>query len=232
MTRIRWVLGVPEHTVSYRERLVATLVALAGLAAVAGVGHVVHFAGSAPATLYLVGSMGASAVLVFGVPHAPLSQPWPVIGGHLVSAVVGVIVAHLLGGGVGAAAVAVALAIGAMHTLRCVHPPGGATALSAVLLAAGGHTPTWHYVAAPVLLNAITIVVAAVVLNAAFPWRRYPLALAFARPSEASVPAPDALVFTTAELQAAFAELDTLIEVSDEELQELIRVLRRRRDNA
>ncbi len=226
---VKHAFGVPEHTVSYRERLVSVVVALAGLACVAAVGKLWHFSTATPASLYLVGSMGASAVLVFGVPHAPLSQPWPVLGGHTVSAIVGVIVAHILGGGILAAAVAVALAIGAMHTVRCIHPPGGATALSAVLLAAAHHVPTWRYVAAPVLLNAATIVVAALALNAAFPWRRYPLALAFPRPKDgggSGVPAATTEpMFTTSELKVAFAELDTLIEISDDEFQALVSTL-------
>jgi CBS domain-containing membrane protein len=81
----------------------------------------------------IVASMGASAVLLFAVPHAPLSQPWPLIGGHVVSALVGVICAKVILNAPLAAALAVSLAIGSMHYFRCIHPPGGVTALTAVI---------------------------------------------------------------------------------------------------
>ncbi|MDE2341383.1 MAG: HPP family protein [Alphaproteobacteria bacterium] len=80
----------------------------------------------------VLGSMGASAVLVFGVPRGALSQPWPLVGGHLISAAIGVTCARFISSIEFSAACAVGLAIGAMHYLRCLHPPGGATALIAV----------------------------------------------------------------------------------------------------
>ena len=85
------------------------------------------------ASTLVVASMGASAVLLFAVPHGPLSQPWALIGGHMVSAFIGVSCATLVPDTITAAALAVGLAIGAMHLLRCIHPPGGATALAAVV---------------------------------------------------------------------------------------------------
>jgi CBS-domain-containing membrane protein len=118
--------------------------------------------------------MGASAVLLFAVPHGQLSQPWPVFGGHLVSALIGVASAKLVAPPLLAAAVAVALAISAMYYLRCIHPPGGATALTAV---AGGetvHALGFHYVLTPVLLNVLIILAVALLFNFPFSWRRYP----------------------------------------------------------
>ncbi|MBU1192668.1 MAG: HPP family protein [Gammaproteobacteria bacterium] len=126
----------------------------------------------------LVASMGASAVLLFAVPHGPLSQPWPVFGGHLVSAVVGVACAQMITQPLLAAGFAVALAIGAMAYLRCIHPPGGATALTAVAGGDAVHALGYHYVVTPVMLNAITILFIAVLFNYLFPWRRYPAVLA------------------------------------------------------
>jgi CBS domain-containing membrane protein len=126
----------------------------------------------------LAASMGASAVLLFAVPHGPLSQPWPVFGGHLISAVIGVACAQLVAQPFLGAALAVALAISAMYYLRCIHPPGGATALTAV---AGGHAVHalgFHYVLTPVLLNVLIILSVAILFNYPFPWRRYPAAWA------------------------------------------------------
>jgi len=81
----------------------------------------------------LVASMGASAVLVFGVPHGIFSRPSNLMAGHLVSALLGVACARNIPSEALAAACAVGLSIGAMRLLKCVHPPGGATALSAVI---------------------------------------------------------------------------------------------------
>jgi CBS domain-containing membrane protein len=89
--------------------------------------------GSSTSILLLVAPMGASAVLLFAVPASPLAQPWSIVGGNLVSATVGVACATWISDLVDAAALAIALAICAMFALRCVHPPSGAVALTAVL---------------------------------------------------------------------------------------------------
>lgn len=147
---------------------------MAGLSAVILINQVhLGVAGS----VGLVASMGASAVLVFAVPHGPLSQPWSVFGGHLVSALIGVGCAQAFAEPALAAPLAVALATGAMLYLKCVHPPGGATALSAVI---GGDAVTqlgFHYVVTPVMLNVVTILAIAILFNYPFRWRRYPATL-------------------------------------------------------
>ncbi len=221
---VRHWLGVPEHTTSWRDRLVATAVSVIGIGAVIAVGQ---WSKSLPLSgpFWLVGSIGASAVLVFGVPHGPLSQPWAVLGGHGVSAFVGIAVALLIGRSPQSAALAVGLAIGAMHTLRCIHPPGGATALAAVVTV-GTATRSWLYPLTPVLLNAGTLVVAAIILNAPFTWRRYPLALAFPRPHRGDPP-PPAPVFTAEQLEIALAEIDIVASMSDEDLQIVYRSILR-----
>jgi CBS domain-containing membrane protein len=137
----------------------------------------------------LVASMGASAVLLFAVPHGPLSQPWAVLGGHLVSAVIGVACAQLDAQPLMNAALAVALAISAMYYLRCLHPPGGATALTAVAGGDAVHALGFHYVVTPVLLNVLVILLVALLFNLPFPWRRYPAA--WARNREPSAVPPD-----------------------------------------
>jgi CBS-domain-containing membrane protein len=121
--------------------------------------------------------MGASAVLLFAVPHGALSQPWPVLGGHVISALIGVSCAKFIPLPLLAAAFSVALAIGAMHYLNCIHPPGGATALSAVIGGDAIHQLGFQYVLTPVLLNTIIVLIVAILFNYPFHWRRYPLAL-------------------------------------------------------
>lgn len=223
----RHVLGIAEHAVSWRERALATLVAGVGVLLVALISQ--HFMSSLSApSFWLVASMGASAVLVFAVPHGALSQPWAVLAGQGVSAFAGLLVAHLLGASLVSGALAVALAIAAMHSLRCIHPPGGATALSVVMLADTGHMPDWSYVLNPVLLNAILLVLLAVLLNAPFPWRRYPVAWAFRKAGviKGASLAPES-PFTPRQLRHALSELGSMIDISDDELQALYQALRR-----
>ena len=106
------------------------------------------FAGPVLAT-----SMGAAAVLMFAAPESPLASHWAFVGGNLVSAVIGVSVFLVAGGASWSGGLAVGLSILAMHLLRCQHPPGGATALMAVLGGPGVHQLGYGYVLAPIGLN-------------------------------------------------------------------------------
>ena len=169
----------------------------------------------------LVASMGASAVLLFAVPHGPLSQPWAVFGGHLVSAVIGVACAKLIAQPMMSGAVAVGLAIGAMHYLRCIHPPGGATALTAVAGGDAVHALGFHYVMTPVLLNVLVILSVAIVFNFPFAWRRYPVAwMRTHHKSTASEadPSPVDASFSREALAAAAGALDRTLHSGTEHL--------------
>lgn len=169
--------------------------------------------------LLLMASMGATAVLVFAAPHGPLSQPWNVIGGHAVSALIGVSVQGLGFDPVTAGAISVGLAITAMYYLQCLHPPGGATALIPVLSGSLIDGYGYWFVFFPAGLGALLMVLFAVAYNYSFPWRRYPLGVfpVAAKPAEKpQKPAyPD---ITHADLVAALSEIDTFIDVSEEEL--------------
>lgn len=81
----------------------------------------------------VIAPIGASAVMLFAIPSSPLAQPWPIFGGNVVSALVGVAVAQWLGHSPLAMGTAVAAALICMSILRCLHPPGGAVALTAVI---------------------------------------------------------------------------------------------------
>ena len=115
-----------------RDRAVACLGALLGIGLTGLVSRAI-LGGEGPLPLLMTASMGASAVLVFVVPASPLAQPWPVVGGHVVSALTGILVSRLIPDPMLAAGVAVAAAIALMSLLRCLHPPGGSTALIGVL---------------------------------------------------------------------------------------------------
>ncbi len=122
----KW-LGIELIEVSFTEKIVA---AVGGGLSILALIALTLWALLGEDAAALVASMGASAVLLFGVPHGQLSLPWSVLAGHGVSALIGVACAQNIPQPLVATACAVGLAIGAMHELKCIHPPGGATALT------------------------------------------------------------------------------------------------------
>ncbi|RJX32118.1 MAG: HPP family protein [Oxalobacter sp.] len=127
--------------------------------------------------LYLIGSFGASAVLIYGAPTADFSQPRNFVGGHLVSALAGVLMFKLCPQNMAvASALAVSLAIVGQHITRTLHPPGGATALIAVIGGPSIHALGFMYLFAPVLVGALIMLIVALVVNnfSGNPVRRYP----------------------------------------------------------
>lgn len=123
----------------------------------------------------IIGSFGASAVLAYGAVRSPLAQPRNLIGGHIISAVIGVLVFKLLHQYPWAAeAVAVATAIAVMHATRTLHPPGGATALIAVIGSHKIHAIGFFYVLIPATLGPLILLLVALLVNNIPSTRRYP----------------------------------------------------------
>jgi len=129
-------------------------------------------------SLFLVGSFGASAVLIYGAPQVEFAQPRNLLGGHIISAVIGVTIYKyvpldiaLLG------ALAVSLSIVAMHFTRTLHPPGGATALVAVIGSAEVHSSGYQFVITPIATGALIMLLVALVVNnlSKNPTRHYPM---------------------------------------------------------
>jgi CBS domain-containing membrane protein len=106
----------------------------------------------------LVGPLGASAVLLFAVPASPLAQPWPIVGGNTISALVGVAIAYVVPNTTIAAGLAVAVAILFMSLLRCLHPPGGAAALTGVIGGPSVLGAGFLFPFVPVALNSLILV--------------------------------------------------------------------------
>lgn len=128
-------------------------------------------------SLYLIGSFGASAVLIYGAPTADFSQPRSFVGGHLVSALFGVLMFKLFPANVVlAGALAVSLSIACMHATRTLHPPGGATALIAVIGGTSVHELGFRYILAPVLIGTLSMLMVALIVNnlSDDPIRHYP----------------------------------------------------------
>lgn len=116
-------------------------------------------------TPLMLASMGASAVLLFAAPHSPLTQPWPFVGGHLLSALIGVSCYRWAPDPWMASASAVALAILAMSLLHCLHPPGGATALTAVIGGDSVHDLGFQYALSPVGINVLVLLILSLIIN-------------------------------------------------------------------
>ena len=216
-TLVGGLLGDAAHPASHLEKVISAAGGFLGILLVyLGSSRVLDLHGAA----MLVASMGASTVLLFAVPHGALSQPWPVIGGNLLSAAVGVSCARWMSDPLIAAPLAVALAIAVMYYLRCLHPPGGATALVAVIGGPQVHALGYGYLFEPVLMNVVVLMAVAILVNYPFAWRRYPLWLSRMRQKAHSpvVHAEEKYVIAHSDLVYALSELDSYIDVTEEDL--------------
>jgi len=123
----------------------------------------------------IIGSFGASAVLIYGAIRSPLAQPRNLVGGHVLSAVIGVAAYRLLGSQPWiASAAAVSTAIALMHLTKTLHPPGGATALIAVIGGESVHNLGFLYALIPAGLGAAVMLIIALLVNNISRGRRYP----------------------------------------------------------
>lgn len=154
------------------DRVVACVGAILGIAAT-GLFARWTLGADTSAPMLMIASMGASAVLVFAVPASPLAQPWPVIGGNVMSAAVGVAIAYLIDDPMIGGGVAVGAAIAVMSLCRCLHPPGGGTALIPVLAGTGSPAASWLFPFLPVALNAALLISVAWAFHR-FSGHRYP----------------------------------------------------------
>ena len=226
-------LGIELSPVSHRERLVSALGGLLGILLVYVVSRFALDGTSSPIMSF---SMGSTAVMLFAVPHGPLSQPWPLLGGHLLSGLIGITCLLHVPEPMLAGSLAVGLSIGAMHYLRCLHPPAMGAPMDtsttpgrssrllrgqhlALVAAMGGDTVRalgYGFVAAPVMLNVLIILSVAIVFNFLFPWRRYPLflmrAMAPARPESGYA------AISHEDFVYALTQMDSFIDVSEEDL--------------
>jgi len=216
----RYFPARPE--LSRREQARSALGALIGVAIAGLLGRL----GMPDAALspWLVAPMGASAVLLFAVPASPLAQPWPVFAGNVLSALIGVACSHWITDPLMAGGAAVSLAIAAMFSLRCLHPPGGAMALLTALGAPAGVKYGFDFVLMPVALNTTVMLCTAVAYNRLC-GRRYPHFVsehvnthgtADALTSERVGVAPE-------DLDAVLRDYDALLDISRDDLEEIIR---------
>lgn len=132
--------------------------------------------------IFLIGSFGASSVLVYGSIQSPLAQPRNLILGHVISAIIGVTVYKLLPDILWLTApLAVALSIVLMQITKSLHPPGGATALIAVIGSEKIKTLGYFYVISPVLSGSLILLIVALIFNNVTKHRKYPTTSRFTK---------------------------------------------------
>lgn len=205
-----------------RERLIACVGALIGIGLTGLISG--YLFGQGPHLPLIVAPMGASAVLLFAVPASPLAQPWSIIGGNTISALMGIIAAYLIHDPIIAIGVGVSLAIGAMSFTRCLHPPGGAAALTAVL---GGPAVTgWGllFPFVPVGLNSCILVGLGLLFHK-LARRNYPHVAAKAAVNThqtADLPSSLRVGFREEDVDAALAAFDETFDIDRGDLSRLL----------
>ncbi len=158
--------------VSFSEIIWSWMGAFSGILSVAYINEIIL---QGTDFIFIVGSFGASAVLIYGAVKSPLAQPRNLIGGHIISAIIGVASYKLFGDTTWVAApFSVATAIAAMHATKTLHPPGGATALIAVIGSQKIHALGFYYVLMPIGAGAFIMLMVALLVNNLCTTRRYP----------------------------------------------------------
>ncbi|SDK68207.1 CBS domain-containing membrane protein [Methylophilus rhizosphaerae] len=207
-------------TGSMRDHARAAIGAGLGILSTGLIAHAV-LPGDWQTAVFLIAPIGASAVILFCLPSSPLAQPWSMLGGNLIAATSGVFFTQLLPHHLAyAAAFAILAAISLMFALRCLHPPSGAVALTAVLGGDAVHSMGYTFVGWPVLANSLLLILSAWLYHTLTGYR-YPA------PHTDSKPTSPAHMhyqfgFKEEDLQAALGEFHEVLDISPENLQMLL----------
>jgi CBS domain-containing membrane protein len=177
----------------------------------------------------IIAPMGASAVLIFAVPASPLAQPWPVIGGNIISTLIGMGVAQLVPEPAAAMGLGVSLAIAVMSLTRCLHPPGGAAALTAVIGGPALSAAGYLFAFVPVGINSVVLVLLGVLFHRAS-GRSYPhkpAAVAMANAHQTADPPSQLRVgFRPEDVDAALETMHETFDIDRKDLDSLLREVR------
>lgn len=161
-----------ETLVNFKEQFWSFLGSFVGIGILAYI-QSIHFEGND--AVYLIGSFGASSVLVYGIIQSPFSQPRNLVGGHLISAIIGVTVHKIVPDIIWIAApLAVSFSIIFMQMTKTLHPPGGATALIANIGSDKIKSLGYMYVFSPVLIGVLILLIIALIFNNMTSSRTYP----------------------------------------------------------
>jgi len=174
----------------------------------------------------LVASMGASAVILFIMPGSPLAQPWPLVGGHLVSAIIGITCVQLFADTIVASACASGGSVLAMLLLRCLHPPAAATALTPIIAGDPVNFMNYGFVLMPVGINVAIMLVLAIAINRWVLRYEYPTV---PHPADNKKHKHSTLVqpaqrtgISEQDLEQALENMDMFMDVSTEDLSRLL----------
>ena len=159
LKRYSFYFGGDQPAVSWAERFRSSCGAFVGLMLVLTLAK--YLGELSGIDEWLMASLGASALLVFALPGSPMAQPWAVIAGNTLSALIGITAAKLIKEPLLAMPIAAAASILGMFVLRCLHPPAAAVALIVVL----GHVTHYRYAAFPVMVDSILLVMAGAIYS-------------------------------------------------------------------
>jgi len=161
-----------ETLIDFKEHLWTFIGSFTGIALI---GFINKGSFSATDNIFLIGSFGASSVLIYGIVNSPLAQPRNLIGGHVICALVGVTVHYIIPNEIWlSSAFAVSLSIVFMQITKTLHPPGGATALIANIGSEKVTSLGYMYVLSPVLTGALILLLVAILVNNRAAHRNYP----------------------------------------------------------
>lgn len=193
-----------------------------------GIGALIGLAVSSLLSLWILGDfkawyiapMGASSVLLFAVPASPLAQPWNIMVGNTIAAVVGVTCALFMANPTEAFSVAVALSIMLMMTTDSLHPPSGAVAITAVLGGNAVHDLGYAFVFYPVLLNSLLLMIIAIVFNRMI-GKSYPQQAQLNTRSKDPTPTQKVTI-QPQDIQDVLDQQTELLDISEYDLQKII----------
>lgn len=206
-------LGIANNTTSHSEKYTSALGVFISVVCCYGI---TQYSLSPENTQLYIASMAASAFLLFAVPHGALSQPWPLIMGHLISAIVGISCYQYFGSDLISTSFAVSLSVLLMYYLACLHPPGAATAFFVVTAGEDVHALGFSFIWLVIMTNIACLLFIAIVFNGLFNWRRYPAHL-FKVPTSDGVRV-DQLGFSQEDLTSALSKVNSFIDVTPDDL--------------
>jgi CBS domain-containing membrane protein len=216
-------ITVDPVNLSIKGKLLSVLASFIAILVIAWVTQKVGVGSAYP---IIVASMGASVVILFILPSSPLAAPWPLVGGQLVSAAIGVACAQMIADTVLASGCAVGASILAMLLLRCLHPPGAATALTPVISSAPDHLLDYSFVLMPVGVNVAVMLFMAVAINRWILRYGYPTAIPLAdknkRGHSALIQPSQRTGISAQDVELALENMDRFMDVSAGDLSKLL----------
>lgn len=217
-TQLTWLNTLKPNfkVLPLKDRLLCGLGALLGLA----ISSLISWYVLGGLNAWYIAPMGASSVLLFAVPASPLAQPWNMVIGNTIAAIIGVTCASYIAHPTEAFSIAVALSIFLMMTTDSLHPPSGAVAITAVLGGEAVHHLGYHFIFYPVLLNSVLLLVVAIIFNRAL-GKQYPQVAQVNTRSNDPTPTQKVSI-QPQDIQEVLEHQTQLLDISEYDLQKII----------